>query len=163
MRVLWAPWRMKYISKPQGEVCIFCEARYRPDNECYVVFRGSKSFIMLNLYPYNTAHVMVAPYRHVNSFELLDDGELLDLMKMVKLSIKAISMEYKPQGFNVGVNLGHVAGAGVEGHLHIHVVPRWLGDTNFMPVISSTKVIPEDINETFSRLRKTITKIVGSD
>jgi len=104
---------------------------------------------------------MVAPYRHVSSLELLDDDELLDLMKMVKLSIKAINIEYKPQGFNIGVNLGHIAGAGIEGHLHIHVVPRWLGDTNFMPIISSTKVIPEDINETYSRLRKVITKIVS--
>ncbi len=118
------------------------------------MFRGSSSFVILNLYPYNTAHVMVAPYRHVSSFELLSDEELLDLMKLVKLSLKAIESEYRPQGYNIGANLGHVAGAGVEGHLHLHIVPRWSGDTNFMPLIAGVKVIPEDINDTYKRLKK---------
>lgn len=161
-KVLWAPWRMKYITAHQGKTCIFCDARNKSDEESYVVFRSSNSFAILNIYPYNTAHVMVAPYRHVNSFELLDDEELLDIMKLMKLVLKAIDNEYKPQGYNIGANLGQVAGAGIEGHLHIHIVPRWLGDTNFMPLIANVKVIPEDIKETYSRLRKSINEILKS-
>lgn len=159
-RVLWAPWRIKYIAKQHDKTCIFCDARTKPDEESYVIHRGSAAFIMLNIFPYNTAHVMVAPYRHVNSLELLSDEELLDLMRLIKLSIKAIDSEYRPQGYNVGANLGHVAGAGVEGHLHIHVVPRWLGDTNFMPLIANVKVIPEDIKETYLRLKKAASGII---
>ncbi|MEM1982641.1 MAG: HIT domain-containing protein [Sulfolobales archaeon] len=151
---------MKYITKQQDRTCIFCDARGKSDEESYVIFRGSNAFIMLNIFPYNTAHVMVAPYRHVNSFELLSDEELLDLMRLIKLSIKAIELEYRPQGFNIGANLGHVAGAGVEGHLHLHIVPRWLGDTNFMPLIANVKVIPEDIKETYSRLKKAISESI---
>ncbi len=155
-KVLWAPWRMKYIAKHHEKTCIFCDARNKPDDESYVIFRSSTSFAILNLYPYNTAHVMVAPYRHVNSFELLSDEELLDFMRLVKLVLKAIDNEYRPHGYNVGANLGQVAGAGVEGHLHLHIVPRWLGDTNFMPLIANVKVIPEDIRDTYSRLKKAV-------
>ncbi len=158
-KVLWAPWRMKYIAMHQGKTCIFCDARSKSDDESYVIFRSSNSFAMLNLYPYNTAHVMIAPYRHVNSFELLSDEELLDLMKLMRLVLKSIDSEYRPQGYNIGANLGRVAGAGIEDHLHLHIVPRWLGDTNYMPLIAGVKVIPEDINETYSRLRKSINEI----
>lgn len=131
-----------------------------PEEESYTVFKGRKSFIILNIYPYNTAHVMIAPYRHVNSFELLSDDELIDLMKLVKIIMKAIDMEYKPHGYNIGVNVGHIAGAGVEEHLHIHVVPRWLGDTNFMPVIAGVKVIPEDLGSTYLRLKSSVEKVL---
>jgi len=164
LNVLWAPWRIGYVSKASNvRSCIFCDALAKSDAESYIVFRGIRSFIIMNIYPYNTAHVMVAPYRHVPTFELLNDDELLDMIKLVKLSIKAIDLEYKPQGYNVGVNLGNVAGAGVESHLHIHVVPRWLGDTNFMTVIAGTKVIPEDINVTYSRLKKAINSLTNDE
>lgn len=152
---------MSYVCKPpEKSSCIFCNALSKSDEEAFILYRSSRTFIIMNIFPYNTAHVMIAPYRHVPSFELLNDEEILDMMKLVKLAIKAIDSEYKPQGYNVGVNLGHVAGAGVEGHLHIHVVPRWVGDTNFMPVIAGVKVIPEDIKVTYSRLRRSIEYVI---
>jgi len=152
---------MKYITKSAEKMpCIFCNAIRMPEEESYTVFKGRKSFIILNIYPYNTAHVMIAPYRHVNSFELLSDDELIDLMKLVKIVMKAIDMEYKPHGYNIGVNVGHIAGAGVEEHLHIHVVPRWLGDTNFMPLIAGVKVIPEDLGSTYLRLKSSVEKVL---
>ncbi len=160
MRILWAPWRMKYIrefSKLGRKGCIFCEAVSGKDEEHLVVYRSKYSIAMLNLYPYNTAHVMVAPKRHVPRPNLLSDDELLDLYKLVNMVIEALDREYSPHGYNVGINLGRVAGAGVEAHLHVHIVPRWEGDTNFMPVVANVKVIPEDIRETFRRVRKALT------
>jgi len=115
---------------------------------------------MLNLYPYNSAHVMVAPHRHVPTPELLSDNELLDLFKTVNIVIEALRKEYNPQGFNVGMNIGRVAGAGIEGHIHVHVVPRWSGDTNFMPVIAGTKVLPEDLKTTWRRIKKAIEGVI---
>jgi len=160
LRILWAPWRMKYIrefSKLGRKGCIFCEAVSGKDEEHLVVYRSKYSIAMLNLYPYNTAHVMVAPKRHVPRPNLLSDDELLDLYKLVNMVIEALDREYSPHGYNVGINLGRVAGAGVEAHLHVHIVPRWEGDTNFMPVVANVKVIPEDIRETFRRVRKALT------
>lgn len=165
MKVLWAPWRARYVeSAAMGleKRCIFCEAVASLDDEAHlVVHRSEHSIAMLNLYPYNTAHTMVAPKRHVPSIELLTDEELLDLMKLVTIVLKALREEYKPHGFNVGINIGRVAGAGIENHVHIHIVPRWSGDTNFMPVIAGTKVIPEDIGMTWRRVKKAITRIVS--
>ena len=158
MKVLWAPWRMSYVTKAMNyrEECIFCKALDGDDYENYVVYRSKHSIAMLNLYPYNTAHVMVAPHRHVPSIELLSEDELLDLFKTVNLIIKALRNEYRPQGFNIGINIGRVAGAGIEGHVHVHVVPRWSGDSNFMPIIAGVKVIPEDLRTTWMRIRKSI-------
>ncbi len=156
MDVLWAPWRMTYIIKVSKEKeCIFCKAVNSSDDEANkVVYRGEHSIVVLNIYPYNTAHVMVAPKRHVPRPDLLSDEEIVDIHKTLVLTLKAIEKEYQPQGFNIGMNIGRVAGAGVEGHMHIHVVPRWLGDSNFMPVIGGTKVIPEDLGKTYRRLKE---------
>ena len=161
MQVLWAPWRMTYALKA-GELaeCFFCKAVKSASNDEYkVIYRGMSSIALLNIYPYNTAHVMIAPKRHVPRPELLSDEEALDLHKTLNLVIKAIELEYNPQGFNIGMNIGKVAGAGVEGHMHIHIVPRWLGDSNYMPIIGGTKVIPENIDRTYKRLRASINRV----
>ncbi len=163
MRVLWAPWRMKYIKSASelGE-CIFCKAVEGSDEDNWVVHRGKHSIAMLNIYPYNTAHVMIAPKRHIPRPELLTVEEILDIHKTLSLLIKAIDVEYNPHGYNIGINIGKVAGAGIEAHLHIHIVPRWSGDTNFMPVIAGVKVIPEDLKITYERLRNAIRALLCS-
>ena len=162
--ILWSPWRMKYVERASRgvEECIFCRAVTGDEKENWVVHKTKYSIIMLNAFPYNTAHVMIAPKRHVPRLELLSDEEILDLNKSLILAIKAIDIEYKPHGYNIGINIGKVAGAGIEAHLHIHVVPRWLGDTNFMPVIGNVKVIPEDLNRTYERIRKAISKVLST-
>jgi len=162
--ILWAPWRMSYIRSSTGkpEKCIFCEALSSDDDKHYVVYRSRHSIAMLNLYPYNTAHVMVAPKRHVPSIELLSNEEMLDLWRTVSIVMKAIRLEYSPHGFNIGINIGRVAGAGIEHHVHVHVVPRWNGDTNFMPVVSGVKVMPEDLRSTWLRIRSAIQKVLST-
>jgi len=162
VKVLWAPWRMSYI-RSIGKVrkCIFCDLRPEDDEENLVIYRGKHCFIIMNKYPYNTAHVMVAPYRHVPTLYMLNNDELMELMKLINLAIKAIENEYRPDGFNIGVNLGKIAGAGVESHVHVHIVPRWVGDTNFMPVIGRIKVIPEDLRITYKRLKNSIKKVLS--
>ncbi len=159
--ILWAPWRMSYIlNLEKEEGCIFCRAASsNNDRENYVVYRSRHSFVLLNIFPYNTAHVMVAPYRHVSRPDLLSSEEVMDLHESLMKAIKAIDREYRPQGFNIGMNLGRVAGAGVESHIHIHVVPRWVGDANFMPIIGGSKVMPESLEDTYSRLVKAFKKI----
>ena len=156
MRILWAPWRMAYIRRAsEASECIFCRATLSENEERdLVVLRSQHSVALLNAYPYNTAHVMVAPKRHVPRLELLHEYEVLDLFNLVKVLIGAIDAEYGPEGYNVGLNIGRVAGAGIEAHLHVHIVPRWTGDTNFMPVIAGTKVMPEDLGTTLTRLRR---------
>ncbi len=159
MYVLWAPWRMEYILKEAGG-CIFCQKpREARDVENYILHRGSTCFVMLNRFPYNNGHLMVVPYKHVPSLEDLDDGEALELMKTIAFSIRCLQEATKPHGFNVGLNIGKVAGAGFEGHVHVHVVPRWEGDTNFMPVFADTKVVSEALQTTFNRLKDTWTRL----
>lgn len=156
MKILWAPWRAGYVEKPGGD-CIFCEkTRENKDGENLIVLRGQRSFIILNRYPYNTGHLMIAPYRHVADIEDLTEEEAAEVFKLLMESIKALKKAFKPDGFNIGVNLGRVAGAGVEGHVHFHVVPRWLGDTNFMPVTANTKVMPISLEEAYERIRRSI-------
>ena len=161
MQILWAPWRMTYILKArESTACFFCEAsKSINDYEHKVIYRSKFSIALLNIYPYNTAHVMIAPKRHVPRPDLLTDDEALDLHKTLNLVINAIEAEYHPQGFNIGMNIGKVAGAGVEGHMHVHIVPRWLGDSNYMPVVGGTKIIPEDIEKTYKRLKASVEKI----
>jgi ATP adenylyltransferase len=142
-RPLWAPWRIEYITGPRSEECIFCE----PD-PAHLVERGERCVTILNAYPYAPGHVMVAPTRHVGDVEQLDDAELHELMKLAQRVISAQRRAMTPDGFNVGFNLGKVAGAGIADHLHLHVVPRWDGDTNFMPVLGDTHVIPQALEET---------------
>jgi ATP adenylyltransferase len=164
MEVLWAPWRKSYVilaGLSRDSNCIFCNAVQSSNTNNYVIYRSKHSLAMLNKYPYNNAHVMVAPKRHVPSPELLSDEELLDIFKIMNVIMSAIRLCYNPDGFNVGANIGRIAGAGIEGHLHIHIVPRWSGDTNFMAVIANAKVIPESLNETYSRLCECVNKVVG--
>ena len=162
--ILWAPWRIKYIESPKSQHCIFCiEGAEAKDRENLVVYRGRKSFVMMNRYPYNTGHLMVAPYRHVGDLVELTEEELLDLMKNVNLSIRILREALKPEGFNIGINMGRIAGAGIEDHVHIHVVPRWTGDTNFMPVIAHVKVMPELLESTYDRLRSSLSKVLEED
>jgi len=159
---LWAPWRMSYIesSKQDKEECIFCvKPRENRDEENLILKRGRYAFIVMNLYPYNTGHVMVSPYRHVPSLVELTDEEGMEVMKLVALSIKALQHAMNPHGFNVGANIGRIAGAGIAEHVHIHVVPRWAGDTNFMTVVSGTKVMPELITDTYKKLVNSLSKV----
>ncbi|MCC6045343.1 MAG: HIT domain-containing protein [Ignisphaera sp.] len=157
-RLLWAPWRESYITQHHNNECIFCTAPNQDEKIRLVIYKSKHSIAMLNKYPYNSGHVMVAPIRHVPSIEMLSEEELNDLMKTLIKVIKALRLCYNPHGINVGANIGRAAGAGIEGHLHIHVVPRWNGDTNFMPVIAGVKVIPEDIYVTWSKIRSCLEK-----
>jgi ATP adenylyltransferase len=150
---LWAPWRIEYIKGPKADECIICTAAESADDAGrHVVARGERGFVMLNAYPYTNGHVMVSPYRHVPSLEELDDPTLLELMTLVRSSMAAIRGAYGPDGFNIGVNQGKVAGAGVEEHVHMHVVPRWGGDTNFMPVIADARVLPQSLEDSYREL-----------
>src|SRR5689334_17326700 len=157
MEALHAPWRIQYIlgpKAPPGDGSIFARiAQSSDDEDNLVIARGRTCFAMLNNYPYNGGHLMVLPYREVPDFTDLLDDELLELMKLTRRCQQALAKVMQPHGFNIGVNLGRAAGAGIEQHLHIHVVPRWTGDTNFMPVIASTSVLPEALNETAAKLR----------
>jgi ATP adenylyltransferase len=145
---LWAPWRLDYIKGPKPEECIFCAAvRAEDDATSRVVARGEHCFVMLNAYPYNNGHLMVSPNAHTASIEELEDEPLLELMHLTRRSLATLREAYGPEGFNIGVNQGKAAGAGFDDHLHVHVVPRWGGDTNFMPVIGSTRVLPQSLDD----------------
>ncbi len=160
MDVLWAPWRAGYVSgEAQPAGCLFCTALSAGDDaKHWVLERVGAAFVMLNAFPYASGHLMVATTRHVASPQDLDDQESLDLMRATRRALAALRAVYRPDGFNLGVNVGRVAGAGVEGHVHLHIVPRWTGDTNFMPVLGSVRVLPESLDETFRRLRPHLTR-----
>jgi len=154
MKKLWAPWRVEYIKSEKATGCIFCQKQEENrDQQNYILFRGKTNFVILNTYPYNPGHLMVAPFRHLALLDDLTDKELFEHFDLVRRSARAIKEAYKPEGFNIGINLGRVAGAGVEGHVHTHIVPRWNGDTNFMPVLSDTKVLPEALAATYTQLK----------
>ncbi|MBI2954759.1 MAG: HIT domain-containing protein [Chloroflexi bacterium] len=153
MKRLWTPWRMKLIMSPKPEGCLFCEkAPMANDKENLILFRGSTCFIMLNAYPYNNGHVMVAPYAHARNLDQLDTPAMTEMMLLAKRSVTALQRAMNPEGYNMGINVGKVAGAGVEHHIHFHVVPRWLGDTNFMSTLAEMRVIPEALDETYDKL-----------
>ena len=153
MKQLWAPWRLEYIKSADEESgCIFCAAAQGDDVEKHVVARGTRTIALLNKFPYSSGHLMVAPIRHLGEFGDLEDDEVLELHRLASAGMGALAETYAPQGYNVGWNLGRVAGAGVVDHVHLHVVPRWAGDTNFMPVLADTKVLPEHLDETRRRL-----------
>ena len=151
---LWAPWRLEYIqSADELEGCLFClAAEDGDDEEKLVVHRGSWALVLLNKYPYASGHLMVAPYRHVGDFAELENEEALEIHRLGGQGIGALAQTYAPQGYNLGWNLGRIAGAGVVDHVHMHLVPRWAGDTNFMPVLADVKVMPEHLAETRRRL-----------
>jgi len=154
MEQIWAPWRIEYIlmEKPTG--CILCQKpKQKNDASNYILYRGDKNFVIMNSFPYNPGHLMIAPYRHVASLDELTNEELHEHIEIVSRSIKVLRQLFNPGGFNLGINMGKAAGAGIEDHVHTHIVPRWQGDTNFMPIISDTKVIPEALAETYNRLK----------
>jgi ATP adenylyltransferase len=151
---LWAPWRIDYIKGPKDAGCIFCDALAQSDDRATLVLhRGRTCFVILNKYPYNNGHLMVAPVRHTADFGALTDAESLEAMRLLRACHGALTATMAPHGFNGGINLGRCAGAGVEDHLHFHLVPRWNGDTNFMPALGGTRVISEHILETYDALR----------
>ena len=151
---LWAPWRLEYVQGGgDAEGCIFCAAAAGEGRDL-VVRRGERAYAVMNLYPYSNGHLMVAPYRHLAGPGDLDEVERAELWRLLDEAVRALTAAMSPDGFNAGINLGRVAGAGVEGHLHLHVVPRWNGDTNFMPVLADVRVIPEALVESARRLRE---------
>jgi ATP adenylyltransferase len=154
MKVLWAPWRMGYVLSNQNDNgCIFCPGEDRQNDENRLILRpGPLTLVMMNKFPYNNGHLLVAPVRHVSGLEHLSNDEVLDLLLIVRRSIESLKENMNPDGFNVGLNLGQVAGAGVENHMHFHIVPRWKGDTNYMTVLGDVRVIPEHIQETYRKL-----------
>ena len=153
MRQLWAPWRLEYIeSADEQEGCIFCAAAADDDESALVVHRGEHAFVLLNRFPYASGHLMVAPYRHEAALGGLTDAEALEIHRLAADGADTLAETMHPHGFNLGWNLGRVAGAGVVDHVHLHVVPRWAGDTNFMPVLADVKVIPEALVETRTKL-----------
>ena len=156
MDKLWAPWRTKYITKVGSmKGCIFCsKPKARNNRKDYIVARTRHSFSILNLYPYNNGHMMIVPYRHVDSLTKLNKEEIADLIDLLNRSQELLSDTMNPDGFNIGINVGRAAGAGVKDHVHIHIVPRWVGDANFMPVSASTKVISESLGALYGRLIK---------
>jgi len=150
---MWAPWRIEYIQMEKPAGCILCQKpRESNDVPNYILYRGEKNFVIMNNYPYNPGHLMVAPYRHVASLDILDGEELHEHFEIVARSIMILRRAFDPGGFNIGINIGKIAGAGIEGHVHTHIVPRWTGDTNFMPVIADAKVIPQSLAETYKQL-----------
>ena len=150
---LWAPWRLEYIKQADEQPgCVFCAAAAGDDEERLVVHRGEHAFVLLNKFPYSSGHLMVAPYRHVGELAGLTDEEALEVHRLAVQGVAALGEVYGPEGHNLGWNLGRVAGAGVVDHIHLHVVPRWAGDTNFMPVLADVKVLPDHHHENPRRL-----------
>jgi ATP adenylyltransferase len=153
-RILWAPWRMSYIQQNRRETCVFCGATEETeDRENLILRRGESAFVMMNRFPYAYGHLLVSPIRHVKDLEGLTEQEFSELMPMTRDSIRVLSRCLSPEGFNVGINLGKVSGAGYADHLHVHIVPRWNGDHNFMPVLADTQIISEHLGDTYRKLR----------
>lgn len=154
MERIWAPWRMQFIRMKKPEGCFLCEDPGQDrDARNYILYRGSENFVIMNSYPYNPGHLMVAPYRHAASLEELTEEERNEHYKIVTRCVKVLREEANPEGFNIGMNLGKASGAGIAGHIHTHIVPRWHGDNNFMAVLADTKVVPEALAETYERLK----------
>jgi len=168
MKRLWAPWRMEYIlDDARHDGCLFCgvsqkkgqRVRRAEDRKNLLMHRSDQCFVILNRYPYTSGHLMVVPYFHTSSFDGLSDNVLFDLIRTVERSVSVLKSGLCPDGFNIGLNMGKVAGAGMESHMHIHVVPRWTGDTDSMPIISETRVMPEHLQETYDKLYKLFLRV----
>jgi ATP adenylyltransferase len=163
MERLWTPWRLAYVSGgSESDQCVFCRALESEDAAPLIVFRGGTSYVILNLFPYNNAHLMIVPNRHVAALAALSDAERSEMMQLAAVAESAITEAYAPHGMNMGINLGKPAGAGVPGHIHLHVVPRWNGDTNFMSVIGQTRVLPEELPQTAEKLRPIFERLTRS-
>lgn len=156
MQYLWSPWRMSYIQEHKNEEgCVFCQALKEPERtRSLVVFLGNKAYVILNRYPYTSGHVMVIPKKHVATIEDLDSETRLEMMELTNTCITVLRKVYSPEGFNLGMNIGEAAGAGIAEHVHMHIVPRWGGDTNFMSSLGNTRVLPEALEDTLHRVRK---------
>ncbi len=159
MEHIWSPWRFKYltgVANPiEGTQCVFCDIpNQNADERNFIVHRAERNFVILNLFPYTSGHLMIVPFQHTASLADVDEKTTSEMMELTKISQRALSVEYNPHGFNIGMNLGAAAGAGVAGHIHLHIVPRWTGDANFVSVIAETRVLPEELHETHLRLKK---------
>ena len=153
MKQLWAPWRMEYVKSEKSDECIFCSLpKENKDTKNYILHRGQSAFIIMNIFPYNSAHVMVSPFRHIGCLTEQDSDESKEMSHLTHRSIEIMRAVINPEGFNVGYNIGKAAGAGYDEHIHCHIVPRWTGDTNFMPVLGETKVHPEHLKTTYKKL-----------
>ena len=161
MKKIWAPWRMTYVRRQKKGGCLFCQiSGQKRDEENLILHGGKYTFVVMNRFPYNNGHLMVVPRRHCTVLESLETQETAELFHLLKLSIRVLARNLSPDGYNIGINLGKAAGAGMK-HLHIHVVPRWSGDSNFMPVLSDTKVIPELVEQTYRKLRLAFQNALG--
>jgi ATP adenylyltransferase len=151
---LWAPWRLEYIKSDKTGECIFCtKPGMGDDSKALIPHRGERCFVILNAYPYNNGHLMVAPYEHGGELEAVDEPTSIELMSLVQDSLRALGSAYGPEGYNVGLNQGRIAGAGMADHVHFHIVPRWAGDTNFMPVLSDTRVVNQSLDDSYRVIR----------
>lgn len=165
MHTLWAPWRIDYILSEKSTGCIFCEksSASSADDENFVLYRGTSAFVLMNIYPYNNGHLMIAPYAHVPSLAALPPDQLAEVFRLTQLCERALQCAFQPEGFNIGINLGKAAGAGIETHLHVHIVPRWNGDTNYMTAISRTRVIPQALEDAYRALRPAFQDAAASE
>jgi ATP adenylyltransferase len=164
METIWSPWRMEYILSEKNDGCVFCTEFSRSDGpENLIVIRGRLAFVILNRYPYTSGHLMVVPFVHRPSLEDLDPEIRSEMMELTSRALEVLRQEYRPQGFNVGFNIGAVAGAGVVEHVHLHIVPRWGGDTNFMSALANTRVLPETLEETYARVQGRWKQIIKTD
>ncbi len=162
MEYIWAPWRMEFIQNAdkKAESCFLCQKPLEHDDKSnYILYRGSSNCVLLNAYPYNPGHLLVAPFRHVGKIEDLTDTEATEHFNLVRRSVVLLTRLVKCPGFNIGMNLGKIAGAGVDDHIHTHIVPRWQGDTNFMPVVANTKVLPEALSAAYDKLMEGVPEI----
>ncbi len=156
MQTIWAPWRIEYLTKEREDGCIFCKKpKEKKDRRNLILYRGKSGFIIMNRYPYSNGHLMAVPYRHIRELTQLNQKERLELMNLTTRCVEILK-DFKTEGFNIGMNIGKAAGAGIDDHVHFHVVPRWSGDTNFMPVIGNIKVIPEYLDQSYFKLTQQI-------
>ncbi len=160
---LFTPWRMDYIRSTKHDGCIFCEMLEMEDSAALILRRGEHAFLVMNRYPYNNGHFMAVPYRHVDTVELLTSEEITEVMALLAAGVTAVRCAWNPEGFNIGANIGRVAGAGVKDHVHLHVVPRWTGDTNFMSVLGDTRVIPQTLEQAYDEIRAALANLERGD
>ena len=161
--LLWAPWRLEYIEKdtPKGG-CIFVDLpKQENDRQNLILFRGQNAFVMLNAFPYTNGHLMIAPYQHTAELEELDDATLLEINQLLARCTRWIKAAYRPDGFNIGINLGSAAGAGIPSHIHWHIVPRWSGDTNYMTTVGEVRVLPQSLQDSYDRLKEVVERDAG--